>query len=313
MKEIIYSAPGKVILSGEHAVVYGKPALVCAIDKRFEICIIPAKKTIYTDSVMPFVEKAVRQFLLKKNIPHKLVDYTYTTQSSLPIGRGLGSSSAFATAGCAALLELYTKKEWSREEVNNCAHQVEKLFYKNASGVDNTAATFGGLIYFRKEFEFLKTISSLSLKIPISIAKRLFLIDTGKPDETTGEMVEMVGKLYNKRSAFGEKILQNIEKSTKRMVVALAKEDVSFFKKSIVDNQKELEYIGVVSPSTKKMLQKWAPFGGGKITGGGGYKNASGFVLFFADDPDVFLSYMRNQDREVSRFCPSYNGLQKRI
>ena len=59
MNSIRYSAPGKVILSGEHAVVYGKPALVCAIDKRLSVTFTSSNKTEYKDTVFPILEKSV--------------------------------------------------------------------------------------------------------------------------------------------------------------------------------------------------------------------------------------------------------------
>jgi len=313
MKKISYSAPGKVILSGEHAVVYGKPALVCAIDRRLTVHLIPTKVPSPKDSGMNVIEKVVKSFLKKKQISIRAVNYKYSIDSSIPIGRGLGSSAALSAATSAALLELYTGQEWSLEEINNCAYKAEQIFHTNPSGVDNTAAVFGGLIYYRKEFEFLKTISSLSLKIPLRIEENLFLIDSGKPEESTAQMVEGVGKLYNRRSVGVEKTLQNIERITKRIVVSFAKGDTLFFEKSLKDNQKELENLGVVSKSVKMLLDKLSLFGVGKVTGAGGFHGASGFILFYAKNKERFLEYMKKTHIEYMSFHSSYFGLKKEI
>ena len=200
MNSLRYSAPGKVILSGEHAVVYGKPALVCAIDRRLSITFFPANQTHYLDKIFPLLEKSVIDFLKSRNIPFKKSEYSYQVESSIPIGRGLGSSAAYCACISAGLLELFTGHEWSREEVNMCAYQMEKYFHKNASGVDTSTSIMGGLIYYRKEFEFLKTINSLAIKIPKNILNSLLLIDSGKPLESSGEIIQAVGALYNKNS-----------------------------------------------------------------------------------------------------------------
>ncbi|MCX6732426.1 MAG: hypothetical protein NTV98_02705 [Candidatus Roizmanbacteria bacterium] len=198
MKSIRYSAPGKAILSGEHAVVYGKPALVCAIDKRLSITFTNSDKTIYQDAIFPILEKSVVDFLKSKKQEIKKVTYTYSVESSIPIGRGLGSSAAYCACISAGLLELFSGREWGKDEINICAYQMEKYFHKNSSGVDTSTSIMGGLLYYRKEFEFLKTISSLAIKIPEVFIKSLILLDTGKPLETTGEMVQSVGILFNK-------------------------------------------------------------------------------------------------------------------
>ena len=157
MNPIRYSAPGKVILSGEHAVVYGKPALVCAIDKRLSITFTLAENTEYKDDIFPILENSVINFLKTKKIYAKKKGYTYIIESSIPIGRGLGSSAAYCACISAGLLELFTEREWSKDDINMCAYQMEKHFHKNASGVDTSTSIMGGLLYSRKEFEFLKT------------------------------------------------------------------------------------------------------------------------------------------------------------
>lgn len=309
MTSITYSAPGKVIVSGEHAVVYGKPALVCAIDKRLSITFSSSQETEYKDAIFPILEKSVIDFLNKKKELFEKTAYTYSITSSIPIGRGLGSSAAYCACITAGLLELFTGKQWSKDDVAVCSYQMEKYFHKNSSGVDTTTSVMGGLIYYRKEFEFLKTISSLTIKIPKKIIDSLLLIDTGKPTETTGEMVQSVGVLYNKDSNKTESILNEIEKTTKRIIVSLMKEDISFFKENIQSNQLLLEKIGIVSDKTKHLLSQLQNIGVGKITGAGGKKDASGYVLFYTEKMDECTKRLNEMDISYMSFLPSYSGL----
>ena len=310
-KPISYSAPAKVILSGEHAVVYGKPALITAIDMRLAVTITPAQKTAHIDPQMAKIVNTVVQFLKQQKKEYIQKPFSYGITSSIPAGRGLGSSAALSAAFSGALLEHFTGHEWSREEVNNCAYQVEKIFHGNPSGADVSTSVFGGLIYFRKEFEFLKTISSLTLKIPQVIGDNLFVIDTGKPLETTGEMVAGVGKKYNKNPLKVEKLLNEIEKTTKRLVVALAKEDSSLFQDTIRANHQLLCDIGVVSKQTKKIIDDLEQIGVGKVTGGGGKKEGSGFILFYAAHHKQLHEYGKKNKLDIIKLQPTTIGLRK--
>lgn len=313
MRKIIYSAPGKVILSGEHSVVYGKPALVCAIDKRLTLTLSEAKKTEYTDIVMPIIEGTVREFLEQRKETIKKTGYTYSISSTIPMGRGLGSSAAYSATIAAGLLELFTGREWSIPEINICAYKIEKYFHKNSSGVDTSTSVMGGLIYYRKEFEFLKTISSLSVKIPKRFTDMLLLVDTGKPVETTGDMVQQVGSFFNAHPIKMEGLLNEVEKITKRFVVSLMKEDDVLFRKSIEENEVILEKLGVVSQSTIALLKKLAPFGVGKVTGGGGKAKSSGFVLFATDIKKEVEQILKKDNIAFTSLVPSYIGLKKEV
>lgn len=308
MKIISYSAPAKVILSGEHAVVYGKPALVSAIDRRLTVRVIEGNNT---DPKMTEIILIVKKYLRDKNISINEKNCHISIQSDIPIGRGLGSSGALSVAISASLMEFFTGTQYKPEEINNCAYQVEKFFHKNPSGVDPTTSCFGGLIFYRKEFEFLKTISSLHAKIPKNIANNLYLIDSGKPHETTAEMVQQVGTMYNSKSKFGESIFQKIEKTTKRMVVSLMKEDKEFFKQTITENESLLEKIGVVSSSTKKLIKTLNPFGVGKITGAGGKKMGSGYLLFYGTEKNKLQKYLHEKNISYLPFNPSQEGVSK--
>lgn len=313
MRKISYSAPGKVILSGEHAVVYGKPALVCAIDKRLTLTLMEAETTRYTDTVMPIVEGTVREFLKQRKEEIKKSGYTYTISSTIPMGRGLGSSAAYSATIAAGLLELFTGREWSIPEINMCAYKIEKYFHKNSSGVDTSTSVMGGLIYYRKEFEFLKTISSLSVKIPKRFTDMLLLIDTGKPVESTGDMVQQVGSFFNAHPTKVEGLLNEVEKITKRFVVSLMKEDSVLFQKSIQENEEVLEKLGVASSSTILLLKKLKKIGVGKVTGGGGKTKSSGFVLFATDAKKEVEQILKKEGLTHTSLVPSYIGLKKEL
>lgn len=311
MKQIIYSAPGKVILSGEHAVVYGKPAFVTAIDMRLTVT-VKASGALQTGKLGEIV-KTVQAYMTKNHMHYADRPCALTVHSSIPVGRGLGSSAALSVASSAAILEFYTGNIPEKETVNNCAFLVEKMFHTNPSGVDTTASCFGGVIFFRREFDFLKTISKLHMKIPHAFASRLLLIDSGKPEETTAAMVEQVGKGYNRDAAHTDGVLNHIEKCTKRFVVACMAEDINLLKQSIMENQKDLNALGVVSPSTSTQLKKLETYGVGKITGAGGKKSGSGFLLFLADNIEKTGTFLQKNNISYLPFSPSLIGVQKEV
>lgn len=315
MKIISYSAPAKVIFSGEHAVVYGKPAIVSSLDLRLKFTVtnsLRSQDNGNIDKAILNISQKVKDFLKTEKINFVDKLFNYQIESKIPIGRGFGSSAALCVASSAGLLEFYTGNKFTKEEINNIAYQAEKYFHKNSSGVDVSASCFGGLIFYRKEFEFLKNITSLNFKVPKKIENGLYLIDSGKPAETTGYMVQNVvrGK-YNKSPSLVEEILNDIEKTTKRMVVSLIKEDIDFFAKSLVDNQIFLEMLGVVSTKTKKLLSDLEPFGFGKITGAGGVKDGSGIILFYTNKKKELENYLKKKKIDYYKFHQDFRGLQR--
>ena len=312
---VSYSAPAKIILSGEHSVVYTKPAFVTAVEHFLTVTIQEGTSKEYSNEVakaLQYCDEIVKQYLTKNSSIKKFPSFDYTYESDIPEGRGMGSSAAFCVATVAALLDFYSGQEFDKQIINSLAYQCEKHFHGMPSGVDVSASCFGGLIFYRKEFEFLKTISSLNFKIPKNIEENLYLIDSGKPVESTKEMVSYVGKNYNANPKKMDQTLQGIEKITKRMVVSIVKEDISMFKQSIEENNDLLGELGIVSAHTKQFIDELKPYGAGKVTGAGGIQKGSGFILFYADDIEKLTEFLSAKKIEIRKFKQNYTGVIKR-
>jgi len=298
--KISYSAPAKVILSGEHAVVYGKPALVSAINIRLEFSLWEEAVEINDKNIL-FISQKVKDYLRNQKIVFLDKPFNFKIKSEIPIGRGLGSSAALSVTTAAAFLDFYAKKQFKKEIVNNLAFEIEKHFHKNPSGVDNSAVCFGGLILYNKYI----SLKNLDYKIPKIIEEKLFLIDSGKPKETTGEMVDFV------RTKAVEKILDEIETTTKKLEESIVKENIDLFKECLTNNENLLEKLEVVSEKTKKLLADLSGFGFGKITGAGGRKTDSGFILFLTEDKEKLVKFLKRKKIDYYQFVQDYQGLKK--
>ena len=298
--KISYSAPAKVILSGEHAVVYGKPALVSAINIRLEFSLWEEAVEINDKNIL-FISQKVKDYLRNQKIVFLDKPFNFKIKSEIPIGRGLGSSAALSVTTAAAFLDFYAKKQFKKEIDNNLAFEIEKHFHKNPSGVDNSAVCFGGLILYNKYI----SLKNLDYKIPKIIEEKLFLIDSGKPKETTGEMVDFV------RTKAVEKILDEIETTTKKLEESIVKENIDLFKECLTNNENLLEKLEVVSEKTKKLLADLSGFGFGKITGAGGRKTDSGFILFLTEDKEKLVKFLKRKKIDYYQFVQDYQGLKK--
>lgn len=254
MNKIVVSVPGKVHLMGEHAVVYGKPALLAAINKRLTVTLDQGQNLVtgYVADIVSIVEKHFSMHL-KANIK---------IQSEIPEGYHLGSSAAVAV-GVTAALSYFAKKIWNPVLFNQLAYEAEKLMHGNPSGGDNTVVTMGGFIWYRKELEFLKSIWQLPISTKL---KDFYLIDTGKPQETTKEMVAFVATQRNMQKYFDENEVQ-----TKRIAIALKMNDEDALLDAIRKGERTLEGMGVVSKKVKPIIRSIEKSGGAaKILGGGG-------------------------------------------
>jgi mevalonate kinase len=310
---ITISVPAKIHLLGEHSVVYGKPALLAAINKRISITITSSKtrkilgikeSVNQVKELLEILEIEVRRrFKLKEIEP-----YSISIKSEIPVRSGLGSSATLSACLTAAILS-FLRKPLDKKIIFDIAYAGEKYFHGNPSGGDLAAVIEGGFLWFRKDFEFLKTFSPLPFK-PHKNIKQFILINSGIPEESTKKMVEKVAKL---KAGFPQKVellFNSQEVLTKQIAIALRDGDENSLIECIKLGEKNLEELGVVGKKAKSIIRKIEKLGGAaKINGGGGIKNGSGMLLVYHKNPGILDQFLLHFKLENSKITLGEQGL----
>lgn len=284
---VTVSVPGKIHVMGEHAVVYGKPALIAAINRRLRVTILEKSNPVHKenitiraqddDSYIRHALEVCRQQLSLTTLPSMDIEVT----SDLKPGYHLGSSAAIAVAVVGAL-SFFAKKIWNPMQINMIAYEVEKKQHGNPSGGDNTTVCMGGMVWFRRELEFLKSIWQIPGLSTSSLNGNFYLIDTGRPKESTGDMVSLVRKRYERFPVKMTGVFDENERQTKRIAQALKESDHGVFLDALSKGERTLEQMGVVSAYAQTVIGAIQHAGGGaKILGGGGKTKGVGYVLAY--------------------------------
>ena len=314
------SAPGKLHLLGEHAVVYNKPAILAAVGKRCFVEINPRKDNNITVSSSNF-KKEVKTNLneirikfnkaqkdweiynenndiaLLKSITKDPLDYPFIIigqfldyfklkslpgfdlriNSEIPVGAGMGSSGALAVSIIGAL-SLFTNKPFQKETINKIAFLAEQKKHGKPSGGDNSTSCFGGLVWFKKD----EGLRPLDADLPEEVKKNFYIINTGTPKETTGEMVSLVRGLMEKKPKSTNAVLDNQEKLVHDLLPALEQANHNTIIEIIRQGESNLEKLGVVSSFAQKIIRAIEKSGGAaKICGAGGTTKSTGIILIY--------------------------------
>lgn len=180
---ITATAPGKIILFGEHAVVYGRPAIAAPVSQvlaRATITETGGECTVVAQNqnrIVRYVDMADHD-PLKAIINHTIAklgkaappSVTLFIQSTIPIAGGLGSGAAVSTAIARALAAFY-KCDLDAATISSLVYEVEKLHHGTPSGIDNTVIAFGKPVYFVRG----QPIETFNVPVPF----RLAIADTG--------------------------------------------------------------------------------------------------------------------------------------
>ena len=295
------SAPGKVILFGEHFVVYGVKAILCAINKRvtvtaenIETKIISIKSNIGDLELQPNkpiseIDSPLKPFyyLANKMIQNQNTGIKIIVESEIPLGVGLGSSSACCVAGAAAISRLFS--DTSKEKILELAIEAEKTIFQNTSGADCTVCTYGGIMEFSKENGYTKIKSEPNFHLVIA---------NSNIEHSTELVVNEVKSFKEKNEEEFSKLCDNETNLVEDVLELLKENDTKKLGEKINQNQKYLEAIGVSNEKIKEMIQIGMKSSfGAKITGAGG----GGCIFALTDETN--LNETINQFRNKSFEC----------
>jgi len=279
------SAPAKVILFGEHFVVYGEPAVVLAIDKRAYVSAQLRKdKRIHIISIDLGVagtfmgerfqaEKGGSKARLKlepvKNAVQQVLEKTerkagvnVKIDSDIPVSAGLGSSAAVATSTIVAVSNLLDI-ELARDQIFRMAYEAERLVHGTPSGIDPAISTYGGALQFQKGKDF----------IPLSVQTNMpMVIGNTKVERSTGELVATVRHIREHYPSIIEPIVKTGGKIALDAVEALKKDDLQTVGELMNINHALLCAVGVSHEALERLVYAARKGGalGAKLTGGGG-------------------------------------------
>lgn len=307
------SAPGKVILFGEHFVVYGIKAILCAIDKRVTVTAekIPENKIIIKSNIgelevslnksmneissplKPFVYLA-NKMIKKYNQSEGIKIYV---KSEIASGVGLGSSSACCVAGAAAISKLFEKT--SKEKILELAIEAERTIFQNTSGADCTVCTFGGLMEYDKEKGFSQIKSEPNFHLVIA---------NSNIEHSTEVVVSNVKQFKEKNEEKFSIMCQKELELVNRVKIMLKNNDLQGLGKCMKDNQEFLEIIGISNEKLRKMIEKAENSSfGAKITGAGG----GGCIIALSDESNLekIISELKMNDYECFSVKIDFKGL----
>lgn len=309
--QVIVSAPGKIHLMGEHSVVYGKPALLSAINRRTYVSIEQRESMdIETTEDKSFIRAAIDIFQKTYAIDH-LVPFRIKITSQLPVGYHLGSSAAVAVATIGAL-HVFFNKGWNVTKINELAYEVEKTRYP-ASGADNTVATIGGFLWYRKEFEFLKSMWQLPFRISSKL-NPFVLVSSGTSIDSTVDMVALVKEKHIKQKEITERLFNDQEETTKSITVALKDGDEEALLDCIRHGERNLEALGVVGKKAHRIIRIVETHGGAaKILGGGGIREGSGMLLVYHPDTATLAKLIKQEQWEILQIVLGEEGIRQEL
>ncbi|OGU61567.1 MAG: hydroxymethylglutaryl-CoA reductase [Ignavibacteria bacterium GWF2_33_9] len=272
----LHSGFGKVILFGEHAVVYGSNAIAAPISfaikskvEKAESCssiVIPRwgvefelfRKGENKNSLI----SALELILMKMNLHNEKLQILVFPH--IPRAMGLGGSAALAVSVIRAL-SAFSSMNLTDSQVNDLAYEAEKVVHGTPSGIDNTMATYGKLIRYKKDADPQTYPIHTPIKIPL-------IIGLSGSEGLTLNMVRKVREGWNKNKTLYDSIFNQINEITLQAIDAINDYDLEKLGYLMNLNQGLLNAIQVSTPELEEMIALTRRNGalGAKLTGGGG-------------------------------------------
>jgi len=276
------SAPGKLILFGEHAVVFGKPALAVAIDLRITSSVSPSNQ--YSVNGRSMTKKHHAYISASLDEAWKGPPINVDTVSEIPSGSGLGSSAA-VTVSCVAAM-LASKGKLVPEEVARKSFEVESRVQGRASPTDTSTSVHGqGVVVSPEKMDgFLWRIDKDTLSWNVhhcEVPHLKFVVGYTGIHAATGPLVAKVKNLVD-REAEPKKAIERIGEIVMSGVESLRKGDKRRIGALMSENHALLNNLGVGHPELQKLVDACSgKCYGAKLTGAGG----GGSMIALTDDP----------------------------
>ena len=243
-----WSAPGKVFLFGEHAVVFGRPGLAMAIQHRVSVTVRKKRRPGRVKS--PYINECLGAMGVRA---------TVYVRSQLPSSSGLGSSAAVTVATLCAINDEF-QKGFTREQVAEQAFEIEKKVQKGrASPTDTYVSSFGGVVLIRgTERRRLPPVN-----LPI-------VVGNSRVSHNTSLMVEKVAREQERHPGIVNPILDSIGAVTQEALLRL--QDFRALGTLMNTNHALLDALGVGHPALTRLVLASRSAGafGAKTTGAGG-------------------------------------------
>lgn len=280
--KITVSAPGKLMLLGEHAVVYDRPCLVTAVDQRMnltaeildddnfeleapEVKVLNYKKPLSElgkgdiPKGAKFVEIAIKNIFEKHGLQRGI---RITTSSEFSSKFGFGSSSASTVCTAKALSELFNLK-LSEKEIFDISYKTVLDIQGKGSGFDVAAAVYGGTLYFVTGGKIIEPLDAESLPLVVGYSGV-------KADTVT--LINRVKEVFAGKETRLEEIYNKISVLVEKAKVALLIKDWQAFGELMNQNQHYLRELGVSIEKLDNMIKASLNAGayGAKLSGAGG-------------------------------------------
>ena len=287
------SAPGKFVVMGEHAVVYGKPALALAIDMRFSLRMTLGKT--FRVNGKPATNATMSPHMKWISQAHGNKPVSVFIDGRVPTGSGLGSSAALSAAYSGAVRQL-CGASIDHESVAKEAYEAEYAAQGRGSPMDTSAAVNGGGVALnvpcRKE-DLLWTIKKNNNSWDISrfdVPEMTFVIGNTGIKAATGPLVEKVRK-YREESEFAYNIVEEIGQLTLDGMKCITRNDWVELGTLMSYNHKLLGILGVSCPELDSLVEAAMPTSyGAKLTGSGG----GGCMVALTDKPEDTAEAIRS-------------------
>lgn len=277
------SAPGKLMLFGEHAVVYNRPCIVTAVDQRIVVAVQPIENLVLeinapdvgikgyqkkicslsVDDNVPkgarFLETAVKSFFAKYNTQFGI---KVNTQAGFSSEFGFGSSSAVTVGVLKALAEI-TGKKITNQELFDLSYQTIQEVQKTGSGFDLAAAIWGGTIYFKTGGEAIESLE---------VRKLPFVVGYTGVKADTPTLIRQVADLRKRDKRRIENIFDQIASLAEEAKQALMTRDWKRAGRLMNLNQELLEKLKVSTSKLMILIEAAREAGayGAKLSGAGG-------------------------------------------